>query len=337
MTTVAPSYFLTGPCNLESRPWEPAALAADWVRVRFRFCGLCGSDLSMFEDRQTISYPIAVGHEFIAEVVECGEAVDRLSPGDLVTSDLNYRCGKCEPCLAGRSHLCDEGQIGLFSNRGFAGLGDIHESYLLRVDGPLAAHLALAEPLSCVLHGESWADLRPSDEVLVIGAGGMGSCMAFALCNREQPVSFDITDEMPSRLSLIAEAVCPIGTAVPTPRGEYDVVFDLSGSESGLRMACERVKRGGRVCSLSHLEGYTNGEFLLPTLTPRDATFTVAYLNGELENLQRAAAMLAKDWGPRWDAIIEIVPLHQLQEAYEGRRQSSWCKTMIQIPDPLGA
>jgi threonine dehydrogenase-like Zn-dependent dehydrogenase len=337
MTTVAPSYFLTGPHTLESRPWEPAVLPADWARVRFRFCGLCGSDLSMFEGRQTISYPTAVGHEFIAEVVECGEAVDRLSPGDLVTSDLNYRCGRCEPCLTGRSHLCDEGQIGLFSNRGFAGLGDIHESYLLRVDAPLAPHLALAEPLSCVLHGESWANLRASDEVLVVGAGGMGSCMAFALCNREQPVPFDITDEMPSRLSLIAGAVDPIGTAVPAPRGEYDVVFDLSGSESGLRMACERVKRGGKVCSLSHLEGYTNGEFLLPTLTPRDATFTVTYLNGELENLQRAATMLGTGWGPRWDAIIEIVPLRRLPEAYQGRRQSSWCKTMIQIPDPLGA
>ncbi len=334
--TVAPSYFLTGPRTLESRPWEPAVLPADWVRIRFRFCGLCGSDLSMFEGRQTISYPIAVGHEFIAEVVECGSVVDGLSPGDLVTSDLNYRCGKCEPCLSGRSHLCEEGQIGRFGNRGFAGLGDIHESYLLRVDAPLAAHLALAEPLSCVIHGESWADLQPSDSVLVIGAGGMGSCMAFALCNRRHPVSFDITDEMPSRLALIAEAIDPLGTAVPVPRDEYDVVFDLSGSESGLRLACERVKRGGKVCSLSHLEGYTNGEFLLPTLTPRDATFTVTYLNGEIENLKRAATMLVNGWGPRWDAIIEIVQLHQLQETYENRRRSRWCKTIIEIPEPLG-
>ncbi len=330
--TVAPSYFLTGPHTLEPRPWEPEDLQADWVRIWFRFCGLCGSDLSMFEGRQTISYPIAVGHEFIAEVVECGEAVDGLSPGDLVTSDLNYRCGQCEPCDTGRSHLCEESQVGLFGNRGFAGLGDIHKSYLLRVDAPLAAHLALAEPLSCVLHGERWAGLKPSDSVLVIGAGGMGSCMAFALCNRGRPIPFDITDEMPSRLALIAKAVDPLGTAVSTPRGEYDVVFDLSGSESGLRLACESVKRGGKVCSLSHLEGYTNGEFLLPTLTPRDATFTVTYLNGEIENLKHAVTMLADRWGPDWDAIIEIVPLHHLQEAYESRRRSGWCKTIVEIP-----
>lgn len=330
--TASPAYYLTSPGTLRSQPQEPAELPPDWVRVRYLYCGLCGSDLSMFEGRQAVSHPFSLGHEFVAEVIECGDAVTGLARGDIVTSDLNYRCGRCSQCLAGRSHLCHEGQIGLFSNRAFAEFGDLHESYLLRLEGDPSPHLALAEPLSCVLHGNDWADPRPSDRVLVVGAGGMGSCMAFALCNREPGVPFEIAEEMLGRRSRIAAAIGTTGTAVPAPRGKYDVVFDASGSESGLRLACEHVESGGRLCLLSHLDGYTTGDFLLSELTCRDITFTVSHLNGERETLERAASMLARRWGPSWEAILEIVPLDRLQEAFDGRRRSDWCKTMIQIP-----
>lgn len=325
---------LTGPRSIRFRERHLTDLKEDWVRVRFAYCGLCGSDLSTFEGRREIDYPLSLGHEFVGVVTAVGDAVVTASPGDVITSDFNYRCGSCDRCRAGRSHLCRQGKLGLFTNRAFAEFGDMHCSYVVHVDEPVRRHLALTEPLSCVLHAKQWAALRPDDRILVIGAGGLGAAMAFALCNQSPEVPFEITDEMPSRLSAIDAAVAPTGHGVAQPKGEYDVVFDLSGSEAGLRSACAHVVAGGRLCSMSHLDGYSNAEFLLTALTRRDVTFTVSYLNGERTNLEEAARLLQREWSHRWDPLIDVVRLDHLEQAFEGRRASPWCKTIVRLsPD----
>lgn len=326
---VASGFLLTGPRSLR---WQSQALPEmpdDWVRVRFLYCGLCGSDLSKFEGRREITYPVSLGHEFIAEVVAVGAEVTGLEAGHVVTSDLNYRCESCDQCRAQRSHLCREGQAGLFTNRAFADLGDFHASYLVPLNAPPLRQFALVEPLSCVLHAKDWAAPGPGDRVLIIGAGGLGTCMAFALWHASQP--FEITDVLTSRLALAQAAAEPIGRAVGRPTGEFDIVFDLSGSESGLRAGCHYVKPGGKLCSMSHLDGYSNGDFLLGALTRRDVTFTVSYLNGERETLRRAASALEEAWSGPWDHLMDVVPLKGLPEAFATRRTAPRCKTVVAI------
>jgi threonine dehydrogenase-like Zn-dependent dehydrogenase len=325
------AYSLTSPGVMEPQVRTFADVMTNSVRLRFLYCGVCGSDLSMFEDRRPLAYPRSLGHEFIAEVVDVGADVVSLQPNDIVTSDLNYRCGYCDHCEAGRSHLCRKGQIGIFSNRAFAEYGDIDPSYLVRIDGPPRFHLALSEPLSCVLHALEWAAPAAGERVLVVGAGGLGTCMAFALSHYPGLTAFDITDISPSRLSLIGDACKAVGTAVEAPTGEYDVVFDLSGSESGLLLASACVISGGRLCTMSHLEGETAAPFLLNRLMRRDVTFKLSYLNGERSTLHRAAEMLRKLWTSDWDEVIELVPLDSVADALAHRRTSPWCKTIVQV------
>jgi len=324
-------YVLTAPGRIEIDRYTLPDLPSSWARLRFLYCGLCGSDISQFEGRPDADYPISLGHEFVAEVVETGEAVKSVRVGDLVTSDLNFRCGECDHCRAGRSHLCRRGQESRFTNRAFAEFGDIDASYLLRLDSAPAPHLALCEPLSCVLHAKELVAPVPGERILLVGAGGLGLCLAFALCEQSPALAFDVTDLSAERLAGLADRISPIGTALPDPNGEYDVVFDLTGNENGLRAACARVRDGGRILSMGHPLGEEIDPVFLSNVLPKDVTFATSYLNGEPSVLRQAARLLSSEWSPAWDELIEMLPLKDLERAHRAHGSSTRCKTVFDV------
>jgi hypothetical protein len=82
---------------------------------------------------------------------------------------------------------------------------------------------------------------------------------------------------------------------------------------------------------MSHPNGDEISPFLVSTILRLDVTFTVSYLNGEPACMQEAARLLEREWNPAWDETLEILPLAQLQRAYEQRPLSPWCKTIIDV------
>ncbi len=324
-------YVLAAPRRLEKRERRFGEIVAGWARVRFLYCGLCGSDISHFKGRPGVTYPMTIGHEFVGEVLAVGDGVKEIAAGDVVTSDLNFRCGECDHCRAARSHLCRVGQQGSFTNRGFADLADLHASYLTRLESQPSPHLTLVEPLSCVLHARDWAEPGDRDRVLVIGAGSIGLCMALALEDRFPGGRFEITDEMASRRQRIEVFLGQGARVITEPEGEYDVVFDVSGTEFGLEKACDRVRGGGKLCSMSHPNGDPVSPFLVGAILRKDVTFTVSYLNGERSTMSEAARLLEGLRDRDWSGVIELVPIERLQEAYERRGESPWCKTVIEV------
>ena len=303
-------------------------LGEDEVLVRFQYSGLCGSDMSAYEGRRRRDAPVSLGHEFVAIVEAVGLNVTTFGPGDLVVSDLNYRCGDCTACRRKESHLCEIGQQAAFSNRGFAERATIHASYLVRLNThePKPKH-TFAEPLSCVLHALAKADPKPDETLLILGAGSLGICMALALMDRNRPALF--YDPNSLRLNTAIEA--SNGFAAWDKTRKPDVVVDLSGSPDGLRCAVGSVRRGGRVISMSHLDGQGSTDFLLTQLTRKDVWFIVSYLNGEKSSLEAAVGIIERTDDRHFDAWINLVPGEHLPTAFAERRGSSANKTVIDL------
>ncbi|HVH32175.1 MAG TPA: alcohol dehydrogenase catalytic domain-containing protein, partial [bacterium] len=107
---------------LETVP-DPAPGPTD-VLLRPHACGICGSDVHFYEtDRDgymlypgLTRFPVVIGHEFSAEVLEVGKAVRDLKPGDMVTCEEMIWCGECTPCRNGYPNQCERlEEIGLLS------------------------------------------------------------------------------------------------------------------------------------------------------------------------------------------------------------------------------
>jgi glutathione-independent formaldehyde dehydrogenase len=76
------------------------------VLVRITSTNICGSDLHMYEGRTDMPPNAVLGHENLGEVVEVGEAVDRVEVGDRVAIPFNIGCGFCANCERGLSAFC---------------------------------------------------------------------------------------------------------------------------------------------------------------------------------------------------------------------------------------
>ena len=92
-----------------------------------------------------------------------------------------------------------------------------------------------------------------------------------------------------------------------------------------------RCAQAGRLCTMSHLDGYSDASFLLGSLTRRDITFTVSYLNGNGEHLDTAIGMLARSWYGAWDDTFETVSGEDVRKAFSQRRSSPYNKTILDV------
>lgn len=106
------------------------------VVVRIDAAGVCHSDRHYLTGDLVCPLPVVPGHEGAGVVVEAGERVSLVRPGDPVCLMWRPRCGHCRFCLGGRPGLCRSGAIHATSG----GLQD-GTTRLRRPDGEPVHHL----------------------------------------------------------------------------------------------------------------------------------------------------------------------------------------------------
>ena len=67
---------------------------------------ICGSDQHMVRGRTTAPIGQTLGHEITGEVVEVGDDVLFVKPGDICSAPFNIACGRCRMCNDGKTGVC---------------------------------------------------------------------------------------------------------------------------------------------------------------------------------------------------------------------------------------
>ena len=174
-----------GPLDLEPDQQLPLP-TPDWLRLRTRMAGICGSDLSLIDGTASayfdplVSYPFTPGHEVVADVVGGDRRVVLVPVLSCVTRSIDPVCAAC---AVGQINLCERAAFGHLSpglQSGFCtdtGGGWAHEmvahpSQLVDVPAELSDEAAvLIEPTACAAHA---AARYTGKETVIIGAGTLG-------------------------------------------------------------------------------------------------------------------------------------------------------------------
>ncbi len=265
---------------VEIREVELAPPRAGEALVMIAACGVCASDLHVVDGDLPEPLPLVLGHEAAGVVVETGDGVERLRPGDHVVLALAPSCGECASCRSGRPTLCELGdrmaatgtladgtsrlsadgaELRHFNSvSSFAEYAVVPESAAvpIRKDVPLD----LAALVGCaVLTG--WgavtrtAGVERGKSVAVWGCGGVGlSIVQAARIVGAEPVV--AVDTRPEKLELAerlgATASVQARPTADTPRrvrhatgGGPDYAFEAIGREETIREAWDAVRAGG--------------------------------------------------------------------------------------------
>ena len=153
------------PGLVEIREIEKPVIGKDEALLKPLFGGICGSDLNSYRGTNAyLTYPRIPGHEFSAEIVEIGENDRGFKPGDIVTANPYFNCGKCYSCRRGLVNACMSNQtMGVQREGGFSEYMAMPISRLIDGKGLDAKTLALIEPFCIGYHGIQRAGVKDGD------------------------------------------------------------------------------------------------------------------------------------------------------------------------------
>lgn len=144
---------------------------------------ICGSDIKIYRNgHPRIKPPHIFGHEMCGRIVAIDCKDTDLKVGDRVTVQTTIPCGKCKMCQEGLFNICEDlrgisqDYYGAFAE--YVAIPDqaMRMGNLIRItDDSLPDEVVcIAEPLACVINGQELLNIRPGEDVLVIGGGPIG-------------------------------------------------------------------------------------------------------------------------------------------------------------------
>lgn len=211
--------------------------APDEIQVQGGACGICSWDIVTAKLGNRMNPMAPPGHEGMGHVVKIGRSVTGFKEGDRVAGG------------------------------GFATLRNLSARQVYKLpESNLEDKYWIVEPVSCAVTGVDHCRVRPGDRIAVIGAGFMGLLIIQGLLHTpvDQLVAVDINQDrlnLAAKLGVAETFNSSVGdltqlTADLKAR-EFDTVVDTTGSQAGLDLATDVVKRSGLINLFGWIKGDT--------------------------------------------------------------------------------
>lgn len=309
------------------------------VRIAVSYCGVCGTDFHKFMGRagsRPIVYPVPLGHEVSGVVTEVGKKVQDFHPGDRVTVDPNWSCGKCWYCKNGKRHLCaaSRGVV-----KGMVEYICAPEENVYHIPDALSLKAAaLVEPLACCMRGVDLLDAKLGQTVVIIGFGAIGQLM-LQLLKHSAAGCIVVVEPAEEKRKLALELgatlfVNPNTENVKERMEEAGIqsvekVIECAGLSATAKSALEIADRGATVV----LFGVSEPDSIVPLMQYdafwKELTIKTSYINPC--TTQRAINLLHNGAIDIDAAISRVIELDELPEEMKTRQYSRLGKVLVHI------
>ena len=329
-----------GIINMEDVP-EPA-MGPTQVKVEIAYCSLCGTDPENLEQRFGLMPPEAykqariLGHEASGTIAAIGTNVKKgkFKVGQRVAMNFRGSCGACYYCQNGMERYCRQGSGATGS---FAEYAVYPESaiYPLTDDIPLDI-ASMLEPVSVAVHAIDQARVTTGSSVAICGGGPIGLlCLEMAL---KAGASRTLLSEPVAEKRALAkklgadvtvdpfkEDLVEVGKKLTDGRG-FDTVIDASGSVAAAKQAVYLADNCGTI-----LWAAVYGKDVEIGVSPflmyaKELTITSTFVSPY--SFPRALSLLPKL--ELKSLITDIVPLKDIQKAFELHKKGTSIKILIQ-------
>jgi len=261
----AVTFQAPGQVRVEDRP-EPRLQNPDEAVVRIDTTGICGSDLHIYHGRVKVEPGFTIGHEFVGTVLEVGDGVSRVAPGDRVCGCFHTACGECFFCRRGAYHECDAKRTfghgatlgslqGTQAERALVPNADLT---LRKVPDSLTDDIALfaGDVMGTGYHAIAEGGVGTGDSIAVLGLGPVGLCaVQTAVAIGAGPVlAIDTVDDRldmarlfgATPIHLTEESPRDVVRTVTEGRG-VDLAVDAVGHPDALDLAIRLARKAGTI------------------------------------------------------------------------------------------
>ena len=246
---------------------EPQLPTQQWVKIKTRLSGICGSDLATITSKGSTyfspftSTPFVLGHEIVGEIAEIGEVVEDRSIGERVVIEPALSCRvreidpPCHQCQNLRFANCENITKGSISagiqtgycrdtGGGWSKYVLAHQSQLHLVPDDMSDELAvLLEPFACAIHGILQAKFDDKAEICVIGGGTIGLLTVAALRMLGHQNRILIFAKYPHQQKFAHDLGADI--VIPANRSRYAAFSELTDAESYQPELGQQILIGG--------------------------------------------------------------------------------------------
>ena len=233
--------------------------------VKVAATSICGTDFHIYSwdewSQGRIKPPMIAGHEFAGEVIEVGDEVKVVAPGDMVSAETHIVCHVCPQCKTGQLHTCiNTSIIGVDVDGCFAEYVSIPAENLWINDPDLDPAVASAqEPLGNAVHTALDGPVAAA-RIAVTGCGPIGlmSIPVLKKCGAQLVIATEVNEY---RLNLARELGAdivinpaeedPVSIALEATDGlGVDGVLEMSGSPQAINQGLKMLRPGGRMSVL---------------------------------------------------------------------------------------
>lgn len=344
------AFVLHGIDDARLQPYElPRKPAANEVLLRSLCTGICGSDIHYLKEMKLgniiITHPIVLGHEASAEVVEVGDEVTHVAPGDLVTYEPAVPCLKCGYCDNKEYNLCEYATSTCPPYTGSLTYYFVHHGkFVFKVPEHVTPEeAAMVEPVTIAVHACIRAKVTYGSKVFITGAGPIG-LLTLIVARAYGANRVVITDINESRLKLAKELGADETILVTKQHTEKDLQAQVKAHFGGLlpniTFECSGVAVNFRLVMLCTR---TSGLCMFVGMGPTDITLPVAEAaNREVDirtchrskgTFPTAIELIASGKFPFKKLITHRFSLQDSQKAFDAVTSGQGIKVIIKVAD----